>query len=506
MSSSTTFNFAPIFDFDENLLLMSDSYKITHPRQYPKGTKKIISYLESRGGMFNATVMYGLNYLIKKYLVGEVVTMEKIDDAEQFWNAHFGKKVFPRAAWEHIVNVHNGHLPVRIKAVLEGTVVGTRNVLVLIESLDDELPWLTNYLETLIVEVWYPITVATVSREIKLVFYQLFKDATSYSDDKIFEIIDFQLHDFGIRGASSPQSAAWGGSAHLLNFKGTDNAMAIRLAQKWYNTREMLGFSVNASEHSTITSWGKENEAKAYKNMLEIYPDGIFACVSDSYDIENAVKNIWMGDELKPLILNRDGRVVIRLDSGSAKVTIKVIFDILWEKAGGHINEKGFRVLNEKIRLLQGDGVNYSSIIDIAMMMNKEKISPENLVFGMGGALLQKIDRDTQKFAFKCCALYKEVEGKLTMVEVSKSPIEFDDDGNRVVSFKKSKSGNLKLVRTDKTLERDVYKTVSSHDPEFEDSLDELVTVFEMGKLIKDYRFEEIRERARIVPALCQHS
>jgi len=479
---------------------MSDSYKLTHPGQYPKGTKKIISYLESRGGLFNTTLVYGLNYLIKKYLVGQVVTMEKIDDAEQFWNAHFGKKVFPRAAWERIVNVHGGRLPVRIKAVPEGTLVGTRNVLVLIESLDDELPWLTNFLETLIVEVWYPITVGTLSREIKKVFFEWFKETTTYSDEEILSIIEFMLHDFGIRGASSPQSAAWGGSAHLLNFRGTDNGMAIRLAQKWYNTREMLGFSVSASEHSTITSWGKENEIEAYRNMLQIYPEGTFACVSDSYDVLNAVQNIWMGKELKPLVLNRDGKVVIRLDSGSAKVTIKVIFDVLWDRAGGHVNGKGFKVLKENVRLLQGDGINYFSILEIKKMMMEEKISPENLVFGMGGALLQKIDRDTQKFAFKCCALYQEVKGVLTMVEVSKSPIEFDDQGNRVVSFKRSKSGNLKLVRTDNQEERDVYKTITNHDPDFDTALDELVTVFEMGELIEDYRFEEIRERAKIKP------
>lgn len=489
-----------LFDFDENLLLMSDSYKISQPGQYPPNSTRVISYLESRGGEFNNTVFDGLNYLLKKYLVGQVVTMEKIDDAEQFWNAHFGKKVFPRHLWEYIVTAYKGVLPVRIKAVREGSVVGTRNVLMIIENLDPKCWWLTNFLETLLVEVWYPTTVATLSREIKKVFFKYFKHATTYSDAEIMNIIQFMLHDFGVRGASSPQSAAWGGAAHLLNFLGTDNAMAIRLAQKWYNTTAMLGFSVCASEHSTITSWEKEHEIDAYRNMLKLYPNGTFACVSDSYDIVNATDKMWMG-ELLPDVLKRDGRLVIRLDSGSAKVTIKNIFEIIWNKAGGKVNDKGFRVMNDKIRILQGDGVNYHSIIDILDMMIAEKISPENIVFGMGGALLQKVDRDTQKFAFKCCALLKQTEAGEVMVDVVKSPIEFDELGNRVVSFKTSKKGFQKLIKNAEALtERDLYYTISNHDADFDSAFDELVTVFELGQMVTDYTFEEKRERAKIIP------
>ena len=477
------------YDIFNNILLLTDSYKPTHFKQYPKGTQKVISYLESRGGKFDNTLFYGLQYIIKNYLTGRVVTEEKIQQAKRFWDAQVGPGNFYEEGWRFILNEFDGHLPVTIKAVPEGTVVPTGNILIEVENNGGELTrWLTNYLESILLQAWYPITVGTLSREIKKVLINYLKKTTDYDAETINQIVQFGLHDFGFRGCSSVESSGIGGSAHLINFRGTDTATAILTAQHFYNTSEMLGFSIPASEHSTITSWGEENEVKAFENMLDSYK-GIRACVSDSYNIIRACEKYW-GEDLRDKILNLDGRLVIRPDSGDPVQTLKKIFSILWDKFGGRINSKGFKVLDDHLRVIQGDGVNYESIKDVLDMMVDEGFSTENLVFGMGGALLQKVDRDTQKFAFKCSAIV--LNGELR--DVIKRPIEIDENGEIQQSFKTSKKGPMKLLRK---VNGDVeeWETVQ----ETTDLVgDYMVKVFENGKILKEWTFEEIRERAEV--------
>lgn len=476
---------------EPNILLLTDSYKPTHWKQIPKGTSILRSYLESRGGKFDNTLFFGLQILIKKYLTGKVVTLNKINRAKLFWDAHLGPGHFNMDGWMHILDKHDGRLPVVIKAVPEGTSIPTGNVLLTIENTDPEVPWLTNYLETIILQIWYPITVGTLSREIKKVLAKYLVKTTTHTEEVVRAILNFMLHDFGFRGASSVESAGIGAAAHIINFRGTDTVEGILLAQEYYNTLEMLAFSIPASEHSTITSWTEPFEVKAFENMLDQFPTGLVACVSDSYDIIRACRDHW-GTTLRDKILNRDGRLVIRPDSGDPVQTLKMIFNILWEKFGGTINEKGFKVLDPHVRVIQGDGVNYESIIDILDMMVEEKFSVENIAFGMGGALLQKVDRDTQKFAIKCSSIVVNGEE----VDVQKNPIEINEKGERVQSFKKSKSGQLKLVHTfDPYNNSDEYETVQ-HCKDF--SNDFLVKVFEDGELLVDYNFQEVRDRAEV--------
>jgi nicotinamide phosphoribosyltransferase len=469
-----------------NILLLTDSYKPTHWVQYPKGTQKVISYLESRGGKFDNTVFCLLQPILKRYLTGKVVTEEKIKQAKRFIDAHLGPGHFNEEGWRFILDEYDGYLPVTIKAVPEGTSVSVSNVLMIVENNGGEkTAWLTNYLESLLLQVWYPITVATLSREIKKVIYTYLQKTTDYDNSTILEILKFSLHDFGFRGCSSVESASMGALSHLINFSGSDTMSGILFGQEYYNTDEMLGFSIPASEHSTITSWGRENEVEAFRNMLDSYKVGPRACVSDSFDILNACSKLW-GEELKDKILSMDGRLVIRPDSGDPKETLRKVFNILWDKFGGRINNKGFKVLDDHIRVIQGDGVNFESIIDILDMLVEEGFSTENIVFGMGGALLQKVDRDTQKFAFKCCAIVVNGEQR----NVQKDPIEIDSDGNFTKSFKKSKSGYLKLLKTDGGFETIEMAT---------DDIDNfLVKVFENGFLLKEYTFDEVRENAKI--------
>ena len=475
---------------ETNILLLTDSYKATHWKQLPKGTTILRSYLESRGGQFDNTLFYGLQYYIKHYLSGKVISHQKIMQAKVFWDQHLGPGHFNLEGWLHILNTHNGSLPVKIKAVPEGTSVPTSNVLLTIENTDPEVPWLTNYLESILLQIWYPITVGTLSREVKKVLINYLKKSTSYDNSEISQIVQFMLHDFGFRGVSSVESSGLGASAHLINFRGTDTVTGILFGQQYYKTRNMLGFSIPASEHSTITSWGEPFEVKAFENMLDQFPTGLVACVSDSFDIIRACRDYW-GTTLRDKILNRDGRLVIRPDSGDPKQTLKQIFHVLWDKFGGTINDKGFKVLDPHVRVIQGDGVNYESISEILDMMISEGFSVENIAFGMGGALLQKVDRDTQKFAIKCSSIV--INGD--EVNVQKNPVEINSQGERVQSFKKSKTGKLKLIKD----ENGQFQTIQKADS-FEDDL--LVDVFENGNLLVDYTFEEIIERAQIFPKI----
>jgi nicotinamide phosphoribosyltransferase len=460
----------------KNIIVNSDSYKASHALQYPKGTTHISSYLESRGGDYEDLVFFGLQPILEKHLAGVVVTQEKLDYATKFWNQHFGTEIFHGEMWQHIIDNHGGRLPIRIKAVPEGTVVPLKNVLMTIENTDPKCFALTNFLETLLMQIWYPITIATNSREIKKAIHWYLQETGDPT------LIGFKLHDFGFRGVSSFETSEIGAAAHLVNFMGTDTVSGILFAMEYYNAG-MIGFSIPASEHSTMTSWGKENEARAYENLLDTYPEGMVACVSDSYDIYNACENIW-GTELHDKIVNRNGTLVIRPDSGDPVEVNRKLLHILWEKFPGHVNEKGYKVIDSHVRIIQGDGIDRKMVNRILQMMKEEGFSADNMAFGSGGGLLQKFDRDTLKFAIKCS--HAIIDGE--EVDVQKDPV--------TAKGKKSKAGRLKLVKTE-----DGFVTVSSRDcqPEhFESLKDEMVTVFENGEILVKYDFDSIRERAKI--------
>jgi nicotinamide phosphoribosyltransferase len=454
-----------------NICFLSDSYKISHYKQYPPGTKRVYSYFESRrGSTYPQTTFFGLQYWLQQYLAGPVVTQEKIDEADEMFRLHFGGQVFNRPGWEDILQRHGGFLPVEIKAIPEGTVVGESNVLMTVENTDDQAYWLTNFLETLLVQVWYPSTVATQSRTMK----QIITDYLIKTGDP--SLAEFKLHDFGFRGVTCPEQAAIGGAAHLANFQGTDNIPGIMLARKFYR-EQMAGFSIPAAEHSTITSWGREHEVDACRNMLEQYPSGLVATVSDSYDIFNCCANIW-GGVLKDQVLARDGVLVVRPDSGEPPIVVNRVLDILGEKFGFTVNSKGYKVLHPKVRVIQGDGIDFKMLDLILDAITKNGWSTDNLGFGSGGGLLQKLNRDTQRFAFKCSSVVVGEQHR----DVYKQPI--TDNGKR------SKAGRLKLIRQHGP-EGDVLATVPQSDPRE----DQLQFVFRNGEVLINQTFAKIRER-----------
>jgi len=471
-----------------NLLLLTDSYKVSHWRQYPPNTQTIYSYLESRGGKWSDTVFFGLQYILKEYLhhpYNPLFTKGNIDYAAQRMEQHLGPGLFNKEGWEYIYDKHDGRLPVSIWAIPEGTPVPTGHPLVVICNTDPKCYWLTNYLETLLMQLWYPCTVATQSREMKHLITKYLMKTQGNADS-----IDFKLHDFGFRGVSSCESAGLGGMAHLINFKGTDTMAAIEYASYYYGA-DMAGFSIPASEHSTITSWGREDEILAYKNMLEAYPTGIVACVSDSFNIFEACR-MWGRYPLRDMILERDGTLVIRPDSGDPIQVLVTgnenVMDILWGEFGGTISDKGYKLLNNKIRVIQGDGVNIESIDAILYAMQQRGYSAENIAFGSGGALLQQLNRDTQKMAFKCSAI--ERDGRWQ--EVFKDPI--TDHG------KQSKRGLVTTFKSDTggfyTVNETSFMGRGKDDDQTRTWKPAMVEVFRDGKIMKEYTFDEVRANA----------
>jgi nicotinamide phosphoribosyltransferase len=465
--------------FGMSIAVATDSYKASHAEQYPKKTRRVTSHMVARGSKIADYILwYGIYYYLKKYLAGVVITKTDVDKAEKFWNAHFGYNVFKREHWDYIVENHGGKLPVRIRAVKEGTKVGNHNVLMIIENTDDKCWWLTNFIETLLMKVWYTSTVATNSAEIRKTILQYLEETGTPGD------IWFKCHDFGYRGVSSEETAALGGSAHLLSFMGTDTVAGIFLAQDVYNTEEMIGFSVPASEHSTITSWGKVDEVKAFENMLDTYPEGIVACVSDSFHILEAIDK-W--GTLKHKIETRKGRLVIRPDSGDPARTDLAVIEKIGSIFGYTVNAKGYKVLPDYIRVIQGDGVSRTSIAHILETLKNAGWSADNIGFGSGGKLIQDFNRDDFNFAIKCCEV--DVDGEIRYID--KTPVEINENGELVFSFKTSKKGNMKLVK-----DGDGFRTVTALDADYDFAKDEMEVIFENGEILVHPRFEDIRARA----------
>lgn len=458
----------------DNIILLSDSYKLSHYKQYPKDTETVYSYFESRvGARFPYTVFFGLQYFIKRYLEGTVVTREKIDQAESIARLHLGE--FNKEGWEYILEKHRGKLPIRIRAVPEGMKVPTGNVLMTIENTDPKCYWLTNYLETLLVQVWYPSTVATLSHQVK----QIIREGMEWTGADMAGL-PFKLHDFGFRGSTSVESAGIGGLAHLVNFQGTDTLAALGTGIEYYGAG-ISGFSIPASEHSTITSWGEGNELEAFRNMLDQYPEGLVACVSDSYDIDRACSEYW-GKELKDKILSRNGTLVVRPDSGEIVPMVRNVLNRL-EQAFGSTEVSGYRTLPDQVRVIQGDGCTIETIREVVAMMCAEGWSLNNIAFGMGGGLLQKVDRDTQRFAFKCSAIQRNGEWKDVYKRPASDPT------------KNSKRGRLTYVQNKWGHDPMTINTTEICD----DDTEFMRTVFENGELLINDTFDQVRMRTEDV-------
>ena len=402
-----------------SLLMKTDSYKVSHRIEtYPPKATAMESYIEARTG--EHIVFAGLQMYIEDNLLTPI-TQEDINEAELFYGLH--GEPFDKEMWQYVLDTYDGYMPVTIKAVREGSVIPNRNVVCKISCDDPKCFSIASFLETRFLGgIWPTSSVATISYDIKQVI-KTYMELTSDTPDNIL----FSLNDFGSRGTKDPKI----GMGHLINFLGSDNVEAIWRTNKTYQC-EMSGFSIPASEHSVITSWGKENEVECYRNFLDMYlKEGkMCACVSDSYDIMNACE-IW-GTVLKDQIVNSGGTLVVRPDSGDPVSTPVAVIEKLMSYFGYTTNSKGYKVLPSCIRVIQGDGINKSSINDILSLLKFKGISADNIAFGMGGALLDGAIRDTFGWAMKCSAI--KVDGEWRDV--------FKEAPN-----KNSKKGRLELIK-----------------------------------------------------------
>lgn len=456
-----------------NLILATDSYKHSHFLQYPPEARAISAYAEARLNDFSDEVLFlGLQPFLIDYL-GTPVTAADVDEAEAICTAH--GVPFNRAGWDAIVADHGGYLPIEIKALPEGIIAPAGVPLVQVENTDERMPWLPTFIETALLRaIWYPTTVGTLSWKCKAII----RAGLEKSSDDPAGQLPFKLHDFGARGVSSGKGAALGGMAHLVNFMGSDTLEGILAARRYYGA-DMPGFSIPAAEHSTMTSWGREREEAAYENMLDAF-DGegrIVAVVSDSYDLDAAVADIW-GGSLRVKVSTRKGTLVVRPDSGDPIETPLRTVKTLWEKFGGTVNSKGFRVLDPHVRVIQGDGMNIASIARLVDRMVEEGLAIDNIAFGMGGGLLQQVNRDTLRFAMKANAL-KDADGNWR--DVSKKPATDPTKG--------SKAGRQAVVRENGRLAAarlDAIDTVR----------DELVPVWRNGEMLVRHSFAAVKTRS----------
>jgi nicotinamide phosphoribosyltransferase len=361
--------------------------------------------------------------------------------------------------------------------VPEGTVVPVNHALVTVENTDPACYWLTSYVETALLRIWYPTTVATHSHATR----RLIADALARTGSP--EGLPYKLHDFGARGVSSLESATLGGMAHLVNFMGTDTLSALLGARAYYG-EPMAGHSIPAAEHSTITAWGRDGELGAYRNMLRQFgrPGELLAVVSDSYDLDAAVTRLW-GGALRDEVIASGATVVIRPDSGDPTSVVLRTVQSLDAAFGSDVNAKGYRVLRH-VRVIQGDGITRESIASILAALAGAGYSADNVAFGQGGALLQQVNRDTLGFAMKASAA--EVDGQWR--DVFKAPV--------TDPAKRSKAGRLTLMRRG-----DAFATVRVDSPGYQQALvdgatEVLRTVYQDGRLLVDDSFAAIRARA----------
>lgn len=468
-----------------NFILDCDSYKLSHPSLYPDEIEAMQAYVEPRI-KGKVIIPFGAQMWVQKRLSAPI-TFVMIDEAAEFAEAH--GEPFDRSDWEYIIEKYDGFIPVTIKAVREGCAVPSGNVIATITCTDRRVAWIVAYLETSFQRgIWYPTTVASMDFEIRKEiekFFDLSVDEICKSDiaSEKWPGLPFMFHDFGGRGVSSEESAQIGGAAHLVNFTGSDTISGIRAANFYYQCG-MAAFSVPATEHSIQCSFGPNRQREYLKKVLDLYakPGKIVSIVLDGYDVFR--ESLLLCTEFKDQIIASGARVVFRPDSGDPLEIIPRLLEMQAATFGYTVNKKGYKVINH-VGIIQGDGVDKQAIIDILQAVTDLGYSAQNLVFGSGGALLQKLNRDTYRFAQKVCS--ELIGGE--WIPIFKDPI--TDQG------KKSKAGYLSLFKSKLTGE---FMTLSfnpdddqSVDPEWED---QLVVIYENGKFYNHIVLDEVRKNA----------
>jgi nicotinamide phosphoribosyltransferase len=481
-----------------NPLLLTDGYKVDHRRQYPEGTTLVYSNWTPRKSRIEGVeevVLFGLQYFIKKYILEDFETyffkqpkQKVVAEYSRRINNYLGEN---QVGTKHIEDLHDlGYIPMVIKALPEGASVPVRVTMFTMYNTKPEFFWLTNYFETLVsAVVWMPCTSATIAKQYRKILDQ-YADETS----TIPEFVDWQGHDFSMRGMAGIEASVISASGHLLSFTGTDTIPSIDLLEKYYNANsdiELIGGSVAATEHSVMCMGTIEDEIGTFRRLItEVYPKGIVSIVSDTWDLWKVLTEYL--PQLKNEILAREGKVVIRPDSGDPVDIIcgnprgktekerKGVIELLWDTFGGVVNEKGYKELDGHIGAIYGDSITVTRATEICERLKAKGFASTNVVLGIGSYTYQYNTRDTFGFAMK--ATYGEVNGEGR--EIFKDPI--TDDGT-----KKSAKGLMKIINEDGK-----YQLIDQATWEQEKS-GELKEVFRDGKLLIDQSLSEIRSRLK---------
>ena len=479
--------------------LLCDFYKVSHREQYPENTKKIYATWTPRTSRIkgvNDVIFFGLQAFIKEYLIdyfNENFFNRDVEDVvseyERVLKYSLGKETVDSS---HIRDLHKlGYLPIKIKAVPEGTRIPIRVPMFTIENTVNEFFWVTNYLETLMsCMLWQPMTSATISNEYRKILDKYAIETTGSTNG-----VEFQGHDFSMRGMSSLESAKSSGAGHLLSFTGTDTIPSILYMEKFYNAnieRELVGTSIPATEHSVQCAYGQEDEINTYRRLInEIYPSGFVSIVSDTWDLWKVLTEYI--PQLKTDILNRDGKVVIRPDSGDpVKIicgdsesdnpnTRKGVIEILWDIFGGTVTEQGYKVLDSHIGAIYGDAITLDRCREICEKLKEKGFASTNMTFGIGSFSFQYTTRDTFGFALKTTYSIVGREERFLF----KNPI--TDSG-----VKKSQRGKVAVVNNEGNV---TYIDGLSWEQERDMTNNMLETVFFNGYLMKEYDLNEIRNR-----------
>mmetsp|Transcript_10482 Transcript_10482/g.21655 ORF Transcript_10482/g.21655 Transcript_10482/m.21655 type:complete len:562 (+) Transcript_10482:93-1778(+) len=379
--------------------VMTDSYKATHFQMYPEALS-MTAYGEFRAQYKDVPcdddrfVFYGIRHCIEN-IVNRPWTVADVEAAEQFYNTHnvaFTPYPFPKDLFLKFIAENDGYFPVQIQALPEGTVAYVRTPCFVITA-EGEYSRLCTFLETVLDMVWYPSCVATLSRFVRDVVEDAFNKSV---DEEAFFLVDSRLHDFGFRGCTCIEQSVLGGAAHLLNFGGSDTMSACYHVQQHLNEGRPVGTSIPATEHSVMTAW-KDEEA-AMTNEIAMYGHSLYACVMDSYDYDNALNVVLpaVAEQVKA----KGGTIVLRPDSGDPLTQVLKGLRAAEKTFGVTTNNKGFKCLQNSA-VIQGDGVNYESVKEILAGVMDAGYAASNVAFGMGGGLLQKMNRDTMSFATK---------------------------------------------------------------------------------------------------------
>jgi nicotinamide phosphoribosyltransferase len=475
-------------------ILLKDFYKTDHRRQYPDGTEFVYSNMTARGARlhrFKETVVFGTQYLVKEFLIkrfNEDFFQRPKEEVIKKYKRRMDFSLGPNSIdTAHLERLHDlGYLPIEVKALPEGTICPLRVPMITIQNTLPDFFWLTNFLETLISCVlWFPTTSATTAFE-----YRKMLTAFANKTSDMPDFVQWQGHDFSMRGHTGPEAAMVSGAAHLLSFTGTDTIPAIDFVEDYYGANvetELVGGSVPATEHSVMCLGGHDTELETFKRLItSVYPKGIVSIVSDTWDYYKVLGEVLPA--LKTEIMARDGKVVIRPDSGDPVAIVcgdpkapygtiqnKGTVEYLYDLFGGTVNSKGYKQLDPHIGVIYGDSITLDRCEAICSQLKKKGFASTNMVFGIGSFTYQFVTRDSYGFAVK--ATHGVVTG--TPTDIYKDPI--TDSG-----LKKSAKGLLR-VNADLTLSEQVT--------EVEEKEGLLRTIFLNGKLTHEETLATIRER-----------